>query len=87
MAAVDEVVVLSESDLSSEEHPDSPAITIAAPPTAAMNPRFTTGLLFVAVTRRGRVISSSMVGEITPIAGFRSKPIRLSAGNLDGELS
>jgi hypothetical protein len=32
-------------DLSPDEQPDRPATTIAAPPTATSNPRFTTALL------------------------------------------
>jgi hypothetical protein len=40
----DEVVELSDF-LLSDEHPDRPAMTIAAPPTATTNPRFTTVLL------------------------------------------
>src|SRR6476659_621782 len=47
---------------SSDEQPDRPAMTIAAPPTATTNPRFTSVLLCVVVTRQDRrSIWASMV--------------------------
>jgi hypothetical protein len=36
---------LDDDFLSFDEQPDRPAMTIAAPPTATSNPRFTTALL------------------------------------------
>src|SRR6185295_14325659 len=39
---------------SPDEQPDRPAMTIAAPPTATTNPRFTTVLLLFVVTRQDR---------------------------------
>jgi hypothetical protein len=56
-----EVAGLSDF-FSSDEQPDRPAMTIAAPPIATTNPRFTTVLLRVVVTRQDRrIISASMV--------------------------
>src|SRR5829696_8355399 len=43
--AAEDVSPLVSAFLSSDEQPDSPAMTIAAPPTATTNPRFTTVLL------------------------------------------
>jgi hypothetical protein len=42
-----EELALELLDLLSDEQPDSPAMTIAAPPTATTNPRFTSVLLCV----------------------------------------
>jgi hypothetical protein len=53
---------LELSDFLSDEQPDRPATTIAAPPMATTNPRFTSVLLCFVVARQGRrVISASMV--------------------------
>jgi hypothetical protein len=50
------------SDFLSDEQPDKPATTIAAPPRATTNPRFTSVLLCFVVARQDRrVISASMV--------------------------
>jgi hypothetical protein len=49
---------------SPDEQPDRPAMTIAAPPTATTNPRFTTVLLLFVVTRQDRrIIWVSMGGH------------------------
>jgi hypothetical protein len=53
---------LELSDFLSDEQPDRPATTIAAPPMATTNPRFTSVLLCFVVTRQDRrIISASMV--------------------------
>jgi hypothetical protein len=53
---------LELSDFLSDEQPDRPAMTIAAPPMATTNPRFTSVLLCVVVTHQDRrIISDSMV--------------------------
>jgi haloalkane dehalogenase len=55
---------------SPDEQPDRPAMTIAAPPTATTNPRFTTVLLLFVVTRQDRrIIWVSMGGH--PLADMR----------------
>ena len=60
--------------LLSDEQPDRPATTIAAPPTATKNSRLTTVLLCVVVTRLvRRIISSSMVRA--PPADMRLREI------------
>jgi len=75
-----DVEPLVSAFLSPDEQPDRPAITIAAPPTATTNPRFTTVLLLVVVIRQDRrIIPDSMVGllnanmaigrKICPFAG------------------
>ncbi len=44
----DELDALDDGDdLSPDEQPDEPAMTIAAPPTATRTPRFTTALLLL----------------------------------------
>jgi len=49
-------------DFLSDEQPDRPAMTTAAPPMATTNPRFTSVLLLFVVTRQDRrIISASMV--------------------------
>jgi hypothetical protein len=53
---------LELADFLSDEQPDRPAMTIAAPPMATTNPRFTSVLLCFVVTRQDRrIISASMV--------------------------
>jgi hypothetical protein len=53
---------LELSDFLSDEQPDRPAMTIAAPPIATTNPRFTSVLLCFDVIRQDRrIISASMV--------------------------
>jgi hypothetical protein len=74
-ALLDEELVLSDF-LSSDEQPDRPAMTIAAPPTATTKPRFTSVLLCVCVTRQDqRIISDSMVR--CPLADTRLREICL----------
>jgi hypothetical protein len=59
------------SDFFSDEQPDRPATTIAAPPMATTNPRFTSVLLCVVVIRQDRrIISSSMVRVARPDTGL-----------------
>jgi hypothetical protein len=50
---------LDEDFLLSDEQPDRPAMTIAAPPTATSNPRFTTALLLS--VRPAKISRSSSV--------------------------
>jgi hypothetical protein len=45
--AAEDVSPLVSAFLSSDEQPDRPAMTTAAPPTATTNPRFTTALLLL----------------------------------------
>jgi hypothetical protein len=62
--AADELLLLLSVFLSPDEQPDRPAMTIAAPPTATTNPRFTTVLLCVCVIRQDRrIIPASMVAQ------------------------
>src|SRR6478735_7748128 len=66
-ASADEAELLLSDFLSPDEHPDNPAMTIAKPPTATTNPRFTTVLLCVVATRQDRrIIPSSMVRATHP---------------------
>jgi TctA family transporter len=59
------------------EHPDRPATTIAAPPMATTNPRFTNVLLCVGVIRQDRrIIPSSMVGHPDADTRLAEKCIR-----------
>src|SRR6476469_4905778 len=46
-ASADDAELLLSVFFSSDEQPDSPAMTIATPPTATTKPRFTTVLLYV----------------------------------------